>query len=875
MKARSSLCPGRGLGCIVVLAVTACGDPVSPPPGRAEGGARIGDSAGHPWELDGGSTDGTTRDSSGVDRFPLDTAAAPDAHTGADTAPHPLDASAADHEAGTVSGDATLAGPDVSSTGFDAPGSDVAAGDRTAVDQAAPDSAVATGPFSIVLLPDTQYYTNKQADDVNNTYRKQARWVRDHTLDDNIRFTIHLGDITANNGASQWTSADHAHDILDLAGIPYSVTTGNHDYLISGDFARGNTLFDDTFGAARFAGRPWYEGALGSSNASNVNLFEVGELRFMVLSLEYAPRKDLLCRAEQAIAAHPDRRVIIATHCYLTHGGVYSTGCPDPAYGAIGSDGETVWNELASRHSNVFLVVSGHVGESAYVPRQGNAGNTVHQLVVDYQFEAACTAASASQCSNHCRAGTYTGNGWLREMVFDPASDQVHARTLTVEDGNASFFPGGQPRLFCSELNTNGENAYASDPLAQDHDFTFAQDLGPLPTYQREDLGSSAFRDRTVNSAGTGDQLVPRVAAAASGDFVVVWEDDSSTADGAGNHDILVRGFHAGGCEAFSDLVVNVATAGQQTAPAVAMDAVGNFVVAWADDNDGNGSFQIYARGFAADGSQRFATFTVNSAAAGQQIEPAVAMAPDGRFVVAWQDSPTSNGLYQIRMRGFEANGSERFTDRSVHADSAGTRLHPSLALDDSARLVVAWQDDSDGNGVYQIHARGFLADASERFALRTVNSVAAGQQRKPVVAADASGGFVVAWEDDQDGDGQFQILARGFTSAGAARLADFSVAGDSSGHRIAPAISMRSDGAFAVTWQDDSDGNGTYQIHARAFLADGSQWKPRWTVNHQSAGQQRAPHLALTGDAVVVAWEDDLDGNGAYQLLATGVDLP
>jgi hypothetical protein len=728
-------------------------------------------------------------------------------------------------------------------------------------------------PFSIVLLPDTQYYTNKQANDANNTYRKQMRWILDRREADQIQTVVHLGDITNNNLPAQWQVADDAHAILDAAGMPYSVTPGNHDFLGT-PWDRGNTLFNDYFGADRFQGRSWYGGALGGGNVSNYTFFEVGPMKFMVVSLEYAPRKDHLCAAERVIAAHPDRRVIVATHCYLTRGGGYAGNCPDSAYQAVGSGATTVWDELVSRHGNVFLVVSGHVGASAYHARLGNTGNTVHQLVVDYQFEAACTASNPAQCTDHCAANTYTGNGWLRQLRFDPRTNRVHARTSTVEDGNASFFPGGEPRLFCSELNTQGHDYYSADPQAADHDFEFEYALTSTEPYARDDLGAQAFIDRTVNSVSAGEQLAPRVAMAATGGFVVAWEDDSSSADGAGNHDVLVRGFAPGGCEAFADVVVNPVTAGQQQTPAVASDAAGNFVVAWADDQDGNGSFQIHARGFAADGSERVPTFVVNSQSAGQQLRPAIAMAPDGRFVVAWEDDPEGDGTFQVRARGFAADGSERFTDRSVHADALGQRIRPALGLDADADFVVAWQDDSDGNGAYQIHARGFAADGSERFAAQAVNSVATGQQRRPAIGLAADGAFVVAWEDDQDGDGQFRILARGFTSAGAGRLPDFVVPSSAAGNHLAPAVSVASDGAFLVTWQADPDANGTFQIAARAWRADGSEWIPQWTVNRVAEGQQLAPDAAL-GPGVVVAWQDDMDGNGVHQILARGLDLP
>ena len=45
--------------------------------------------------------------------------------------------------------------------------------------------------FSIVLLPDTQNYSEKYPE----TYVAQAMWIREQATQDNIKFVIHLGDI--------------------------------------------------------------------------------------------------------------------------------------------------------------------------------------------------------------------------------------------------------------------------------------------------------------------------------------------------------------------------------------------------------------------------------------------------------------------------------------------------------------------------------------------------------------------------------------------------------------------------------------------------------------------------------------------------------
>jgi len=734
-------------------------------------------------------------------------------------------------------------------------------------------------PFSIVLLPDTQYYTDKLADDPANTYYLQTQWIIDHQAANNIVFAVHLGDITDDNEVHEWEIASQAHAMLDAAGVPYSVLPGNHDYLDGGDFGRGDSLFGDYFGQDRFAGQPWYGGAYSSSNTNNYTLFEQGSLKFLVLSLEYAPRKDVLCWADEVIEDHPEHRVIVATHCHQTHGGGYSTGCPKDSYHAAGHTPQAVWDELLARHSNIIMVAAGHVGDSEYRVSTGNGGNGVHELLVDYQFEGSCDEADVEDCDDHCRAGSYTGNGWLRLLHFDPDGGLVTSETITVEDGNRELFPGGDPVLFCSDLfdpsdpNADGGDWYDRDPEDADHAYSFGLDLSVPVTYSYDDLGLRAFHDRTVNSEASGDQDASTVAMGADGSFVTAWEDDASSADGSGNLDVIIRGFAPCGCGSFDDLAVHGDTAGDQREPAVAVGAKGDFVVAWADDTDDNGYYQIHARGFAADGTERIAEFTVNSVSDGQQRDPAVAVAADGSFVIAWEDDQDRDGDMQIMMRGFDASGAERFADMSVHDANEGERVNPAIGVDASGDIVVAWQDDGDGNGVYQIHARGFDASGGEGFDRLTVNSVSSGQQEAPALGVSSSGAFTVAWEDDQERDGDYDILARSFDASGSAQR-EWTVA--SGGQHLAPSLSAAPGGAVAIAWQDDGDGNGLYQVKAATWQSSGADWRSAATVNAQSAGQQTRPAAALLDDGtLVVLWTDDMDGNDLGQIFAAGFDAP
>jgi hypothetical protein len=92
-----------------------------------------------------------------------------------------------------------------------------------------------------------------------------------------------------------------------------------------------------------------------------------------------------------------------------------------------GREGIDLWEELLQRHSNIFLVVSGHVQGVSYRQRTGNNGNLVHEILTDFQNEPVRGT------------GTALGNGWLRVLTFDPALNRIGQDDID-ENGDFHIF---------------------------------------------------------------------------------------------------------------------------------------------------------------------------------------------------------------------------------------------------------------------------------------------------------------------------------------------------------------------------------------------------------------------------------------------------
>jgi len=83
-----------------------------------------------------------------------------------------------------------------------------------------------------------------------------------------------------------------------------------------------------------------------------------------------------------------------------------------------------------------------------------------------------------------------------------------------------------------------------------------------------------------VNTTTFSDQYLGAVAADADGDFVVAYH--SFSGDATILNDAFVQRYSATGAPLGTETRVNTRTAGNQWASSVAMDADGDFVVAWA-----------------------------------------------------------------------------------------------------------------------------------------------------------------------------------------------------------------------------------------------------------------------------------------------------
>lgn len=304
------------------------------------------------------------------------------------------------------------------------------------------------------------------------------------------------------------------------------------------------------------------------------------------------------------------------------------------------------------------------------------------------------------------------------------------------------------------------------------------------------------------------------------------------------------------------DPVVNQFSTGDQALPAIASAADGRYVVVWqSDDQDGSLS-GIYARRYTAAGTAAGDEFRVNNETRSRQSRPSVAMAPDGRFAIAW-DSESPQGL-AIKLRAFSAAGAARGPELRVDEGTFTVQPQADIAMDAAGGITVVWQERRPLLGLLDqrvVAIRRFDADAVAVDAVQTAHTDLSNPLLFPRVASNAAGQTVVTWLRS---DGAGTIQARVYDSNGSAlgRAFDASESTDLLVDR--PSVAVASDGSFYLAWDSFMADFTAAAVRVRAFSADSQPLGAEYATDarlqrYAGLAIDQADHVALVahGDGI------------------------
>ena len=252
----------------------------------------------------------------------------------------------------------------------------------------------------------------------------------------------------------------------------------------------------------------------------------------------------------------------------------------------------------------------------------------------------------------------------------------------------------------------------------------------------------------------------------------------------------------------------------------------------------------------------------LNTYATGFQFAPEVTAMPDGGYLATWQSQGIDGDQWGIGARWLGADGLPIGDEFQINSATTGVQLRPVVAADAGGGFVVAWESDSDESGNFDIHSQRFSSDGTAIGMELKVNTLTEGNQAEPAVATRSSGGFLVVWHGpDGSGNG---IFGRAFDAAGQAIGGELQVNDATTYTQAFPRVEMTEEG-FVVIWegeQQDGDNDG---IFARYLGPDGSPMSGEILVNTFTLDAQEKADLTVANDGTLaVVWQSATqDGSG------------
>lgn len=425
-------------------------------------------------------------------------------------------------------------------------------------------------------------------------------------------------------------------------------------------------------------------------------------------------------------------------------------------------------------------------------------------------------------------------------VVLDGDGNRVNGQT-----GEVNLTLDGSPTLVGSNLaNLNAGVARFNQLSVQEAatGLTLTAKLGNLTAATSVPFDVAQAIDVQVNQSQS-NQSEPDVDVSGAGNFVVVWSLDQGDGDEEG---VFFRQFDANAEPAGSATLVNLTTAGGQDGPAVGVADNGNFMVAYETPNPVNplAGPDLLARLFDANGTPLTSEEVIANTGL-IEYQPRVAVDAAGNFVVGYDDA-IGTGFAQFNAAGVFQ---DEVLDFGAQLDVAGNVGGTGIGL--FVTVHVNTGIDGDGFGIQYI-----LYDGNRNELVRGVaNTTTAGNQLRPAVAMLPDGRFVVVWADengaDSDGKG---IFGQRFSAAGAPLGDEFRVNSTTLGDQERPQIDFGPNTDFVGVWEGpDNDGKGVY---SRRYDVNGNPLGAEQLVNRQTPLDQELPRVAVNSGGIFTVWE-------------------
>ena len=313
-------------------------------------------------------------------------------------------------------------------------------------------------------------------------------------------------------------------------------------------------------------------------------------------------------------------------------------------------------------------------------------------------------------------------------------------------------------------------------------------------------------------------------------------------------------------------------------APKVAMDAQGNAIVVWSQQNAALDILNVYGRGYSRKDGWG-ATQLLQADATMQGYLPQIAMTEDGDAMVAWSQIDKTTYVFNVASARYSARTGWKAQETLPGSDSAGA---PMLGTDERGNAIAVWTRMDPSTFQDNVFASRYGVkqgwDAPEM--LQPGTDVSGGQLR---LAMNSSGQAMALWKETiYSGDFAYEMRANRYVPGkgwqGSQLVGATAVNPDTGGSN--PQIGMDETGNAMAVWeqpnfaaQTDPYAQPPTNIYAFRFTPD-KGWNSGTPIQNGTDQASNAQVSVTTNGDAFAAWQQQ-DMTGVTSLWANHYDKP
>ena len=360
------------------------------------------------------------------------------------------------------------------------------------------------------------------------------------------------------------------------------------------------------------------------------------------------------------------------------------------------------------------------------------------------------------------------------------------------------------------------------------------------------------------------EQYTPKIISDGANGAIITWYDNRID----NNWNIYAQRINTNGVVQWTIDGEPICTAaGNQSMQQIISDNFGGAIIAWSDGRNGGPDADIYIQRINSIGTVQFPTNGVAVCAASYfQGSPQLVSDGNNGVIITWNDSRSNDGFADIYAQRISSTGFVYWANNGVLICNANNNQNdPKIVADGTGGAIICWFDNRNGNP--NIYAQKVNATGLNQWAVNGISVCSASfYQGFQQIISDNSGGAYITWEDRRSGFGSgSDIYAQKINTTGLPQWTVDGIAVCSSATvQKNPQLCLNNSGNVVITWQDDYN-----NIYAQAVTPTATLL---WTINGEivsnAVNVQANPQLISSANEIIIAWDDTRNSN--YDIYAS-----